>query len=270
MRNVRLRRPSCLRFAAVAALALASAGCASKRAAPTTYAESAQDAYEVALEDLESQNWEQAIAGFEQVRTKYPYSSYAALAELRIADAEFGRGRWLEAIDSYQAFVKFHPAHEQLDWAWFRIGESHYKAIPSGFFIFPSPSERDQTEVRAARTSLADFLARYPQSEHAPRARAALDEVVSLLARHELQVADFYASRERWTGAAWRYERVLRDFPGAGFDAEATFGLANALREEGDTERAAQILEGFLGQNPPASDAGRARAMLRSLGAKRP
>jgi len=259
-----------LSLAALALLALLLAGCATKRAAPTTYAESAQEAYEVALEDLESQNYEQAISGFEQVRTKYPYSSYAALAELRIADAEFGRGRWLEAIDSYQAFVKFHPGHEQLDWAWFRIGESHYKAIPSGFFIFPSPSERDQTEVRAARTSLADFLSRYPQSAYAPQAREELREVVGLLAGHELQVARFYASRERWTGAAWRYERVLRDFPGSGFDAEATFGLADALREQGETGRAAEILEAFIGQHPSDTDARKARAMLDSLGARKP
>ncbi|HEY0839998.1 MAG TPA: outer membrane protein assembly factor BamD, partial [Vulgatibacter sp.] len=226
--RVRRFRPRFAVPAALSVLALAVSGCGAKRVGPVTYAESAQEAYEVALEDLESQNYEQAISGFEQVRTKYPYSSFAALAELRIADAEFGRGRWLEAIDSYQAFVKFHPAHEKLDWAWFRIGESHYRAIPSGFFIFPSPSERDQTEVRAARTSLADFLARYPQSEHAPMAQEKLSEVISLLARHELQVARFYASRERWTGAAWRYERVLRDYPGTGFDAEATFGLADS------------------------------------------
>ncbi|HWV38658.1 MAG TPA: outer membrane protein assembly factor BamD [Vulgatibacter sp.] len=258
-----LRKGSCA--IAVASLIVSTAGCAAKRVGEATYAESAQEAYEIALEDLEDQNYEQAILGFEQVRTKYPYSSYAALAELRIADADFGRGRWLEAIDSYQAFVKFHPTHEQLDWAWFRIGMSHYKAIPSDFFIFPSPAERDQTEVRAARTALSDFLSRYPNSEHAPQAKEALAEVVGLLARHELEVGKFYAHRERWTGAAWRFERVLHDFPGSRYEGEATLGLARALSEQGETERAASILAAFLARNPAEEEARDARAMLESL-----
>lgn len=249
----------------IASLLLSTAGCAAKRVGEATYAESAQEAYEIALSDLEDQNYEQAISGFEQVRTKYPYSSYAALADLRIADADFGRGRWLEAIDSYQAFVKFHPTHEQLDWAWFRIGESHFKAIPSDFLIFPSPAERDQTEVRAARTALSDFLTRYPKSEHAPKAKDALAEVVGLLARHELEVGKFYAHRERWTGAVWRFERVLHDFPGSSHEAEATLGLARALREQGETERASAVLENFLAKNPPEKEAREARSMRDSL-----
>lgn len=263
MRFEGLHRTGCI---AIVSLLVFSAGCAAKRVGEATYAESAQEAYEVALGDLESQNYEQAIAGFEQVRTKYPYSSFAALADLRIADAEFGRGRWLEAIDAYQAFVKFHPTHEKLDWAWFRIGQSHYKAIPSDFFIFPSPSERDQTEARAARTSLADYLSRFPKGENVPQAKEALGEVVDLLARHELEVANFYAKRERWTGAGWRYERVLHDFPDSRYEGDATLGLAKALREQGETERAAAVLEGFLAKNPPDAQARAARSTLDSLG----
>lgn len=199
--------------------------------APTTYTESAQALYEEALAELASDDFEQAIILFEQVRSRYPYSSYAALAELGVADTQFKRGRYLEAIDMYQAFLRFHPAHPRLDYASFRIGEAHHRTIPSSFFLFPPPSERDQTAVRATRAALQDFLNRYPDSEYVPRAEGLLDDVLQILARHELVAARFYAKRGKWQGAALRYQALLENFPGLGFDEEARQGLEEAMRK---------------------------------------
>src|SRR5690606_32176611 len=107
-------------FWPLVAILLWSCATAGERA-PSTYTESAQVLYEQGLDRLDSQNFEQAIVIFEQVRTRFPYSSYAALAELAIADTQYARGRFLEAIDAYEAFVRFHPTHPRLDYAYFRI-----------------------------------------------------------------------------------------------------------------------------------------------------
>ncbi|WP_169788737.1 outer membrane protein assembly factor BamD [Vulgatibacter incomptus] len=252
-------------LAASLCLALSS-GCAHEQAvAKSGYSEDAQAAYEEAVSALESKNFEQAILAFEQIRSKFPYSSYAALSELRIADAEFGRGRWLEAIDSYQAFVKFHPDHPQVDWATFRIGESHFRAIPSSFFLFPSASERDQTEVRAAKTSLTDFVSRFPKSEYLPRAKEELQEVMGLLARHELYAARFYASREHWAGAAGRYRYLLQNYPGSPYETDATLGLAEALAKLGEHDRAKELLDAVEAAHPHTEEGRKAREMQRMM-----
>lgn len=198
---------------------------------PRSYSESAQVLYEQALEELASDDFEQAIVLFEQVRSRYPYSSYAALAELGVADTQFKRGRYLEAIDMYQAFSRFHPAHPRLDYAAFRIGESHSRTIPSSFFLFPPPSERDQTAVRSTRQALQDFLQRHPESSYIPRAQELLDDVLRILARHEIVAARFYAKRGRWRGAALRYQTLLEQYAGLGFDQEAKDGLEEAMRK---------------------------------------
>lgn len=233
--------------------------------APTSYSDSAQRLYEEGLEQLDGGDYMQAIQTFETVRTRFPYSSYAALAQLRIGDTEFKRGQYLAAVDVYQNFVRLHPTHPDVDWAAFRIGAAHYEAIPSDFFIFPPPSERDTTEARAAQSALEDFIAGYPESRYVDEARRMLREVLGLLARHELYVGDFYASRGKWRGAATRYETMLRTYPNVGYDEEATFKLVEALLQLDDWEGAAEALRRFLDRHPKGDGADRAKELLREL-----
>lgn len=228
---------------------------------PTTYTESAQALYEQGLDRLESHNYEQAIVIFEQVRARFPYSSYAALAELSIADTEFARGRYLESIAVYEAFTRFHPTHPRLDYAYFRIAEAHRRTIPSSFFIFPPTAERDQTAVRATRTAVETFLRRFDGSEYVGRAQEIHREVLEILAKHELAVARFYEKREKWDGAAGRFRYLLSHYPGVGFDTEATLGLANAEWRAGRPEQARAILESFL-REESGEDAAEARKLL--------
>lgn len=250
-----------MRFWMLAAFLLLLGCATTERSGPRTYRESAQALYEEGLEQLRSQNYEQAIATFEQVRSRYPYSSYAALAELAVADTQFERGHYLEAIDAYQAFTRFHPTHPRLDYAYFRIAESHYKTIPTWFFLFPPNSERDQTAVRSTLAAVEEFLDRYGgESEYVARAQRLRREVLEILARHELAVARFHEARQKWEGAALRYRYLLSHYPGVGFDEEATLGLAHAEWRAGRPEEARRILEEFL-----RAHAGEAAAEARRL-----
>ncbi|HLV60768.1 MAG TPA: outer membrane protein assembly factor BamD [Fredinandcohnia sp.] len=237
-----------MRYWPVAAILLGA--CATTgTGAPTSYTESAQALYERGLDELDAHNYEQAIITFEQVRTRFPYSSYAALAELAIADTEFERGRYFEAIDAYEAFVRFHPTHPRLDYASYRIVEAHRHTLPSSFFIFPPVSERDPTTVLATLQAANAFLDRFSESEYAERARAIRREMLDILARHELAVARFHEKRGKWEGAAGRYRYLLSHYPGVGYDVEATLGLANAEFRAGRPEEARAILEAFLSEH---------------------
>lgn len=258
-------RPGAILLTATLLGSSALTGCATGGVRPVSYTDSAQQLYQTGLDELEGGDYMQAIATFEQVRNRYPYSQYAALAELRTGDTEFARKRFLEAIDIYQTFVKLHPTHPDVDWAAFRVGASHYESIPSSFFLFPSPEERDVTESKAAARALEDFIAAYPQSQYVPEAKELLARSLSILAGHEMAMGDFYASREKWQGAAWRYEYLLRTYPRLGFDAEATFKLVHAYEKLEQPDAAIEALRRFLERHPESKDAERAREALRSL-----
>jgi outer membrane protein assembly factor BamD len=246
---------------------LAFAACASDgQGGDLSYAAGAKENYDKGMEELEDGNYLEAIKYFDHVRSKYPYSSYAAVAELKAADTQFERERYTEAIDSYRNFIKFHPTHPSIDWASFRIGESHFEAMPSSFVIFPPPSEKDQTQIRAAKGALEEFVARHPKSGHQAKARELLSVVTRRLAEHELYVARFYQKRERWEAVVGRYEYLLRYYPGMGYDAEAALGIARAWRELGDKAKAKDALQKFLEKHPADPQAGEAKLLLGELG----
>ncbi|RMG12456.1 MAG: outer membrane protein assembly factor BamD, partial [Deltaproteobacteria bacterium] len=185
-------------------------------------------AYERGLEALRGGEYQLAIGRFEALRTRHPYSRYAPLAELRIADALFGQGSFLEAAERYRTFVKLRPTHPEADYAAYREALSLYREAPSDFFLFPPSYEKDLEPIRELTGVLERFLRTYPDSRYAPEARELLAKARRRLALHELYVADFYRRRGHWRGAAGRLETVLRDFSGLGFDARARVELAEA------------------------------------------
>ena len=63
--------------------------------------------YELGMQQYQKGNHNQATAIFQGVKRRFPYSKWAILAELRIADCNFAREQYMEAVDAYKLFIKF-------------------------------------------------------------------------------------------------------------------------------------------------------------------
>lgn len=200
-------------------------------AAEPSYADDADENLKRGNDSLDSKNYVEAQKYFDYVKSKYPYLEAATTAELRLADVDFDREKYIEARDRYLNFIKLHPTHPRLDYAAYRAALTHYKDMPSDFFILPPSSEKDQGEVRSASAAMADFIRTYPQSEYLAEAQKALDEVRRRLAEHELYVAGFYKRREKWNAVVARLSVVERDFGGLGYEDKVYFGLYDAYRK---------------------------------------
>src|SRR3989475_1914641 len=173
---------------------------------PVTGAEAsnAAKAYEKGLQEKKDGNPLEATRYFEYVRNNFPYSQYAALAQLAIADMAFDRDDWTQAATLYQDFVKSHPSHPKADYAAFRAGMAYFNDRPSNVFLLPPGYEKDQGPVRQALEALNRFVSAYPKSDYVPKAREMIHDCRELLARHDRYVAEFYWKREQWRGAAGR------------------------------------------------------------------
>jgi outer membrane protein assembly factor BamD len=249
-------------------LLLSLVACGSSRVSITgemKYGATAEENYEAGLEEAKAERWDEAGKLFEYVRTKYPFSKQAPLAELQLADVKFRQELYAEAAVAYQTFAKLHPNHEQVDYARFRAGLALFNDAPGDFALFPPPHEKDQRTLAEAAKSLADFLAAYPKSKHVPEAEKALAEARGRLAEHEWYVAGFNMSRGKYPGAAARLEHLLKEYPGSPREVEALFLLADAYRREGERFRAQQALQKLLASHPDDPRRAEAERLLAEL-----
>ena len=215
-------------------------------------------------EALRNKDYLDAEKYFEFVKTKYPYLDAAKEAEIRLADTDFDRERYTEARDRYNNFVKLHPTHPKVDYAAFRAAMTHYKDMPSDFFILPSSKEKDQTQVRGANKALTDFVRSYPNSIYLAEATRFLDDTRRRLAQHELYVAAFYEKRDKWPAVAQRLETVAQKYTGLGYDEDVLFRLHDVYGKMNDKGRAEEALRRIISRFPGTPAAARAQQMLGS------
>ncbi len=249
-----------------------AAGCGAKSGSGSVdYSVSAQKNYEKGLKELDRKDWVAASKYFGFIKSRFPYSKYAVLAELRLADAEFGAEQYIESIDSYRLFIKFHPTHEMVanGYASFRIGEAYYKQLPGDFWMFPPGYEKDQSATEDAATELKSFLDKYPDSPYRDRAKEIIKEVGKRLADHEWYVARYYWDRGKPMGTVLRLRRLLEQYRGVGYDEEALWLLGRAYVAVDMRERARTAWTELVDKYPKSDRAGDARSALGSLGPKR-
>lgn len=244
----------------------ATFGAGSGQRSALSYGRNAQEAYENALLDFRRDNCLDAEPAFRAIRREYPYSRFAALSELRVADCKFKTKSYAEAITAYRQFVRFRPSHPQVPYARFRIAESHFQQIPSEWLLSPPTHERDQRPVHEALRQLRRFVLDFPDDDRVPEARRLIGECLRILAEHELYVARFYARRDARPAVVMRLRTLLSTYQGSGLEAEALMMLGETYLEMGDRPQAREAFRQLVEQFPESDEADRARRKLGDLG----
>lgn len=230
-----------------------------------SYGDSAEAEYMAAYEDFEDGDCLDAEPAFRAVRREYPYSRYAALAELRIADCLLDQDKAPEAIAAYRRFVRNRPSHDEVPYARFKIAEAYYKQIPDEWLLSPPSYERDQGPTREALRQLRRFILDFPEDERIEEANEMVRASLELLARHELYVADFYLGRDHPQAAVMRLEVLINSYEGSGIEAEAMLLLGRVHLAMEDTEKAQETFEELIDRYPESGHAEQARAFLREF-----
>jgi outer membrane protein assembly factor BamD len=246
--------------------ALGGGGCAGsdEEGKPVTYSLTAKQNYEKGLAELKDENYPEAQKYFQFVKQKYPFSKYAVLAELALADSQFARGNYTEAIDSYKSFARLHPTHEKVEDGYiaFRIGESYVKDMPEDVWLLPPSYEKDQSAVVDAQRELDDFLKKFPTSPYTEKAKGLRKEVMKRLVDHEVYVARFYLRSDHPKAAAMRLESAIRRYPGSGREPELLFSLGETYLHMGDPLRAKETFARVVAEYGSAPQARRSELYI--------
>jgi outer membrane protein assembly factor BamD len=244
-------------------------GCATSDDAtkPVTYSLTAKQNYDKGMAELKDEDYAEAQKYFQFVKQKYPFSKYAVLAELALADSHFERGNYSEAIDSYKTFARLHPTHDKVEdgYVAFRIGESYFKDMPDDIFLLPPAYEKDQSAVMDALRELGDFGRKYPDSKYLKKAQELRRQVLQRLVDHEVYVARFYLRADHPNAAALRLEGALRRYPGSGREPELLTALGETYLKLGDPLRAKETFQRVVTEYSAAEDARRAALYLQFI-----
>jgi outer membrane protein assembly factor BamD len=223
-----------------------AAGCKSP---PPTFEEAppADELYAEGLETLEGRrflriipwvNHGKAIETFQSIIDNYPYSDYAVLAELKIADAYFDDGKYEEALSYYRDFSDLHPQHAEVPYTIWRSALCHERRRHS--------PNRDQTATREAIVYLDRLLLKYPYSDYAAEGEDLWRSLRRQLAENVVGIGNFYMQQKEYESAAERYRMLLNEYPGLGFDAETLYQLGVCYWEMNRKEEAERIFQSIV------------------------
>jgi outer membrane protein assembly factor BamD len=201
---------------------------------------------------IDTRDRQGAIDTFQDIIDNYPYSDYATLAELRIADAYFDQKLWEEALSYYRDFSELHPDHERVPYTMLRAALAYYHQS--------RPANRDQTATRQALVQLERLRSSHPEAAESDEADELWRVLRTRLRNSVLNIGNFYMKRSEYRSAADRYRSVLNEYPGLGLDAEALFNLGLCYREMNLSDEAARIfqviMENYDGSEVAASAQG--------------
>jgi outer membrane protein assembly factor BamD len=166
--------------------------------------------YQQGVEYYRDGKYKNAMDLFQRLQAEYPLSTYALAAELGIADAYFSAEDYVEAELAYTEFVNLHPTNENLPYAMYQVGMSHYKQNLS--------VDRDQTEAFKALKAFERLSARFPGSRFAIQADKMIRDCKKELGEKEFYIGEFYFKTKKYEAALRRFEKITQDYANVGLD----------------------------------------------------
>lgn len=170
--------------------------------------------YNLGVDSLEVSNWPRAITIFQQLEAQFPFGQYAAQSQIELVYAYYKNGEPEAARAAADRFIRLHPDHPNIDYAYYMKGMSYYTEDQRilGRWMPTDPAKRDPGKARESFADFAQLLARFPNSPYAADARARMVYLRNLLAAYEINVAEFYIERQAYVSALNRARYVVENF----------------------------------------------------------
>lgn len=165
------------------------------------------------IADYNDGEYKKALTSFEQLKDWYPFSKYAILAELKIADANYHLQQYPEAVAAYEEFERMHPSNEAAPYVIYQIGLCYFEQIDT--------IDRDQTPARKALDTFERLSHQFPKDPYADKAQSLIPVCLENLAGHEFYVGYFYYRQKYYKAALYRFLNLIQQYPDVGYHHQA-------------------------------------------------
>jgi len=179
-----------------------------------TKAWSASKLYAEAKANLGAGDYKTAIELYEKLEARYPHGKYAQQSQLEIAYAYYRFEEPESAIAATERFIKIHPKHPNVDYAYYLRGVVVFPGKKNVFeYVWPQDeSQRDANSSLESFQYFRELVLRFPDSIYSQDAAKRMRYLRNKVAKHELHVANFYMKQGAYLAAANRANYVVQNF----------------------------------------------------------
>ena len=229
---------TCILVLTTAALLLTLAGCSDT---PRQQVGNAERLYEMAKRASDNGNYRDAIAYYEQLEARFPFSNPARQGQLDLMYAYYKNREPESAIDQADQFIRENPAHPRVDYAYYVKGLVQFERNPNFLerWFNADLTERPPIDARKSFQAFQTVLERFPNSEYADDSRKRMVFLRNRLASYEVYVAEYYLKRGAWVGAINRCKYAIENYDGSPQIKRALAIMAESYRRLGMPDLAA-------------------------------
>ena len=153
------------------------------------------------MDEFAEKNYSKSIVYFEKLRDWYPFSKFAILAELKLADAYYHLKEYDEAVFAYEKFEELHPNNEAIPYVIQQIGNCHFKQL--------NTIDRDQTPALKAIETYERLIKNYPDDPLSTEVVEKIRICQKSLAENQFYIGHFYYRTKHYTSALVRLQSVV-------------------------------------------------------------
>ncbi|MBN1849447.1 MAG: outer membrane protein assembly factor BamD [Deltaproteobacteria bacterium] len=174
---------------------------------------SPEEYMEQGTRQMDRGSYEAASESFQNLKDRYPYSKYALIAELRMADALYLSSEYDLAFDAYDEFEKLHPKDKNIPYVIYQKGMCNFEQMTT--------IDREQRHTHKAKAEFERLVKRFPDSRYAERAIPHIRKCFIFLAEHEFYVGHYYYKTAKYQAALARFTYLITNYPDMGQHYEA-------------------------------------------------
>lgn len=194
---------------------------------------SASKLYAEAKASLNEGEYQTAIDLYEKLEARYPHGAYAQQAQIEIAYAYYKFEEPESALIAAERFIKLHPRHPNVDYAYYLRGLVSFPARKSVMeFLFPQDESRRDPDASMKSFNYFKLLVeKFPDSKYTQDALLRMRYLRNKVAKNELHVAHYYMQRKAYIAASSRANYVIQHFPQTPAVKEALLILVDAYTQ---------------------------------------
>ena len=219
--------------------------CSSNKKKEISYEErNLKTIYISALNKLNDDEYEEAVAEFDEVERQHPYSLWARKSIVMSSYASYKDRDFIKAEINLKRYISLYPASDLVPYAQYLLGMCYFDQIID--------EKRDQTSVNSAYQTFKIIIDRYPATKYAKDAYFKIIFLEDVLAAKEINVGKTYLSLKKYISAVKRFKNVVNNYQTTSYVPEALHRLVEIYLILG-VNNEALINARVLGHNFPDS-----------------